>query len=100
MNDSERIDRIEKRQDEIEGKLNTTLLEIQSDIGIIKEKLNHINNDNDLKNEVMKKDIENNNNRITKLENNQSKLVWAVVGEFLALIFSIGKAVLESGMMK
>ena len=100
MNDSERIDKIEKRQDELEEKLNTTLSEMKSDLAIIKERTNHINEDSDLKNEVLKKDIDNNNKRIEKLENNQQKLVWAVIGEFLALIFAVIKAVFQSGIIK
>lgn len=100
MNDSERIDKMEKRQDELEEKLNTTLSEMKSDLAIIKERTNHINEDSDLKNEVLKKDIDNNNKRIEKLENNQQKLVWAVIGEFLALIFAVIKAVFQSGIIK
>ena len=40
----------------------------------------------DLKNAVINKDVERNAARITKLENNQNKLVWTIIIEVIGII--------------
>lgn len=89
----QRVDNLEKEVSNIKLELNTSLSNIQSDVSIIKEKIMGSNSSNDLKNELIGKDIElnaeridNNSKRIGKLEDNQSKVVWTIIGEIVAAI--------------
>lgn len=73
---------ISKIQNEIHGSLST----IQNDVVEIKQLMKDTTKIDDLKNAVINKDVERNTARITKLENNQNKLVWTVIIEVIGLI--------------
>lgn len=75
-------ERISQIQNEIHGSLST----IQNDVVEIKQLMKDTTKIDDLKNVVINKDVERNTARITKLENNQNKLVWTVIIEVIGLI--------------
>ena len=75
-------ERISQIQNEIHGSLST----IQNDVVEIKQLMKDTTKIDDLKNAVINKDVERNTARITKLENNQNKLVWTVIIEVIGLI--------------
>lgn len=92
----ERMDKLEKRQDDLKNEVvkihmsyGQDIAEIRSSLAIIKEKVTQSDNQGELKNRLIDKDVENNTKRIQKLEDNQSKLVWAIVLEVLGLVGSV-----------
>lgn len=97
-----RMDKIEKRQDDLKNEIvkihmtySQDVAEIRSSLNIIKEKVIQAGDQGELKNNLISKDVENNKNRIEKLESNQSKLVWAVIAEVLGIISSVVIAVIS-----
>jgi hypothetical protein len=82
----ERVNELEKKVNKLELDINTSLSDIKIDLTEIKAVLKNSDNAGELKNEVIKKDVDSNTNRIAKLENNQSKLLWIVIGEIVAII--------------
>lgn len=92
----ERMDKLEKKQDDLKNEVvkiqmsyGQDIAEIRSSLSIIKEKVTQSNNQGELKNRLIDKDVENNTKRIQKLEDNQSKLVWAIILEVLGLVGSV-----------
>ena len=82
----QRVDKLEEKVSQLEVKIGNSLGEIKKDLTEIKAYMKKDDETSDLKNEVIKKDVEHNNERITKLENNQAKVVWAIVSAFLTLL--------------
>lgn len=57
---------------------------INENIATILERTSHINTDNDLKNQIIEKEIERNTGRIEKLEDNQKWIRRSLIGAILA----------------
>ena len=88
----ERVDRLEEKVAKLEIDITKSLGEIKTDLHEIKSTLKGNSSEDDLKNKLIEKDIKSNNERITKLENNQAKIVWTIV---LAVIGLVGKALID-----
>lgn len=88
-----RVDKLEEKVNKMELELNGSLQEIKSDINEIKAILCANTDNGDLKNQLIEKDIKLNAERIDnvsdrtrKLEENQSKLVWILIGEVVSVL--------------
>ena len=57
---------------------------INENIATILERTSHINTDNDLKNQIIEKEIERNTGMIEKLEDNQKWIRRSLIGAILA----------------
>lgn len=83
----EKIDKIEERNKGIDDKLTT----MNENIVTILERTSHIDTDNDLKNQIIEKEVDRNKGRIEKLEDNQKwlrrSLIGAIVAGVVALVF-------------
>lgn len=82
----QRVDRLEEKVSKLELDIKASLGDIQTDLTEIKTYMKKDDENSDLKNKVIEKDVKHNEERITKLENNQSKVVWAIVSAFLTLL--------------
>lgn len=83
-----RVEKLEEKVSKLEININTSLSDIKSDVSEIKACIKSADNQGELKNEIIKKDVENNRVRIEKLESTMTWLARAVVGEFLSLVFA------------
>ncbi len=79
-----RVDKLEEKVEQLEKDINESLSEIKTDLTEIKGLIEKDSSVIELK-------VKTNSERITKLEDNQSKLVWAIILEVLGLV---GSAVL------
>lgn len=86
----ERVGKLEDKVRELEININNSLGEIKNSLIEIKSYVKNTDDTNDLKDNLIKKDIENNTIRIEKLENNQNKIIWTIV---LGIIGVLGKAI-------
>lgn len=86
-----RVDKLEEKVAQLELNINSSLGEIKNDLTEIKTYVQSNSNSNDLKNNLIEKDVINNTERLKKLEENQSKIVWAVIMSVLGVL---GEAVL------
>lgn len=82
----QRVDRLEEKVSKLEITISKSLGEIQQDLTEIKTYMKKEDENSDLKNKVIEKDVLNNDKRISKLEDNQAKVVWSIVGAFLGLL--------------
>lgn len=82
----QRVDKLEEKVSQLEITISKSLGEIKQDLTEIKAYMEKEDENSDLKNEVIKKDVANNDKRITKLEDNQSKVVWAFASAFIGLL--------------
>lgn len=87
----QRVDKLEDKVAQLELNINSSLGDIKTDLTEIKTYVQTNSNNNDLKNNLIEKDVANNTERIKKLEDNQAKIAWAII---LAVIGIIGEAVL------
>lgn len=87
----QRVDKLEDKVAQLELNINSSLGDIKTDLTEIKTYVQSNSNSNDLKNNLIEKDVVNNAERIKKLEENQSKIAWAII---MAVIGIIGEAVL------
>lgn len=81
-----RVDELEKRMARLENEINASLFQIKMDVVEIKTNMKGNLTSDDLKNQLIEKETKSNSKRLDKLESNQAKLVWTVIGEVLALI--------------
>lgn len=81
-----RVDELEKRMARLENDINASLSQIKMDVVEIKTNIKGNLTSDDLKNQLIEKETKSNSKRLDKLESNQAKLVWTVIGEVLALI--------------
>lgn len=88
-----RVDKLEEKVRQLEIDITKSLGEIKTDLAEIKTALKSGTADDDLKNELIKKDIEIlqkdvklNSERTEKLENNHSKIVWTFVTAFIGIL--------------
>ena len=86
-----RVDKLEEKVAQLELNINSSLGDIKTDLTEIKTYVQSNSNSNDLKNNLIEKDVINNTERLKKLEENQSKIVWAVIMSVLGIL---GEAVL------
>ena len=80
------IPELRKQISEIQNEIHGSLSTIQNDVVEIKQLMKDTTKIDDLKNAVINKDVERNTARITKLENNQNKLVWTIIIEVIGII--------------
>lgn len=87
---------IEIRMDKLEDKVSQLEKEITTSLGYIKEELVEIKGYVQGGDKLVDEKIRNHEEKIKSLENNQSKFVWAIILEFLGLIFGAIKFYLMS----
>lgn len=87
----ERVYKLEEKVAKLELDINTSLGEIKTSLAEIKTYIKTDMEANDLKNNLISKDVVNNTTRITKLEENQNKIVWTIIVSVIGLI---GEAVI------
>lgn len=88
---------IEERVAKLEEKHAKLEKEITSSFGEIKEALAEIKGYVQGGDKLVDEKIRNHEEKIKSLENNQSKFIWAIILEFLGLIFGAIKFYLMSG---
>lgn len=96
-----KVEVLEKKQEKMEKKQESTdeiLTEIRSGIGAIKEALISSKEQEELKNQLLHKDIEGMKERVEKLESNQKWLVTTVIGEILSIIFGVIMFFIQKGL--
>lgn len=82
----QRVDKLEEKVAKLELDIKTALGDIQTNLTEIKTYMRKEDENSDLKNKVIEKDVANNDKRISKLEDNQSKVAWAIIGAFIGLL--------------
>lgn len=86
-----RVDKLEEKVAQLELNINHSLGDIKTDLTEIKSYVQNNSSNNDLKNNLIEKDVKNNAERIKKIEDNQSKIVWSII---MSIIGLIGEAIL------
>ena len=89
MDLEKRVDKLEEKVKELEMGLHDSLHEIKMDLQEIKSCVQNNNDTTGLEKQLVEKDVVRNTARIKKLEENQSKFVWAIVLEVISLIFVV-----------
>jgi hypothetical protein len=97
MDINERVDQLDNRMSKIEEKINTSIPEIQSGIREIKVLLQERPIQEQLKNDILEKDILTLENRVKKIEDNQSWLWKTVAGAIITVV--VGAIVFTVKMM-
>lgn len=96
-----KVENLEKRTNNLEKTQQTTseiLSEIKTGVGVIKETLISTREQEELKNQLLMKDIEGMKERVNKLESNQKWLITSIIGEVLGIIFGVIMIFIEKGM--
>lgn len=86
MDINERVDQLDNRMSKIEEKINTSIPEIQSGIREIKVLLQERPIQEQLKNNILEKDILTLENRVKKIEDNQSWLWKTVAASVITVV--------------
>lgn len=92
-----KIPKLEEKMNQIQNEIHGSLADIKTDIVEIKQLMKDAQQIDELKNqlidkeierksEVFAKDVQSNTERIEKLESNQNKLVWTIILEVLGLV--------------
>ena len=97
MDINERVDQLDNRMSKIEEKINTSIPEIQSGIREIKVLLQERPIQEQLKNNILEKDILTLENRVKKIEDNQSWLWKTVAASVITVV--VGAIVFAVKMM-
>ena len=97
MDINERVDQLDNRMSKIEEKINTSIPEIQSGIREIKILLQERPIQEQLKNDILGKDILSLESRVKKIEDNQSWLWKTVAGAIITVV--VGAIVFTVKMM-
>lgn len=97
MDINERVDQLDNRMSKIEEKINTSIPEIQSGIREIKILLQERPIQEQLKNDILEKDILSLESRVKKIEDNQSWLWKTVAGAIITVV--VGAIVFAVKMM-
>ena len=84
-----RVEKLENEFFELKLHINSSLSEIHTDVAEIKSLVKNNDDTGELKNEIIKKDVTSNTARIKKLEGNQNKLVWLLIGELAGIVVSV-----------
>ena len=82
----QRVDKLEEKVARLELNINNSLGDIKTDLTEIKTYVQTNSSNNDLKNNLIEKDVVSNKERIKKLEDNQSKIAWAIIMSVIGLI--------------
>ena len=82
----QRVDKLEEKVARLELNINKSLGDIKTDLTEIKTYVQTNSSNNDLKNNLIEKDVVSNKERIKKLEDNQSKIAWAIIMSVIGLI--------------
>lgn len=82
----DRVGRLEEKVKQLEIDINKSLGEIKATLSEIKASLDSRTDSGDLKNQLIIKDVTSNSKRIGKLEENQSKVVWSIIGAFTGIV--------------
>lgn len=85
----QRVLDLEKKVTDLELNINKSLSEIKESLVKICTTLEDNASNSDLK--LIAKDVQINKEKIAKLENNQAKIVWTIIGAVLVLV---GRAVI------
>lgn len=96
-----KVEMLERKQEKMEKKQESTdeiLTEIRSGIGSIKEALISSKEQEELKNQLLHKDIGVMKERVEKLESNQRWLVMTMIGEILSIIFGVIMFFVQKGL--
>lgn len=97
MDINERVDQLDNRMSKIEEKINTSIPEIQSGIREIKVLLQERPIQEQLKNDILEREITTLKSRIKKIEDNQSWLWKTVTASVITVV--IGAIVFVVKMM-
>lgn len=97
MDINERVDQLDNRMSKIEEKINTSIPEIQSGIREIKILLQERPIQEQLKNDILEKDILSLESRVKKIEDNQSWLWKTVAASVITVV--VGAIVFAVKMM-
>lgn len=97
MDINERVDQLDNRMSKIEEKINTSIPEIQSGIREIKILLQERPIQEQLKNDILGKDILSLESRVKKIEDNQSWLWKTVAASVITVV--VGAIVFAVKMM-
>lgn len=89
-----KTDKLEKKQEGTE----TIIAEIREGIVSIKDALTSNKEQEELKNQLLIKDMDGMKLRIDKLEANQRWLITAILGEVLSIIFGVIMVFINKGM--
>lgn len=96
-----KVEMLENRTEKLEKRQESTseiMTEIRTGIGAIKEALTNNKEQEELKNQLLMKDIDGMKNRVEKLESNQKWLVTSIIGEVLGIIFGIIMIIIQKGI--
>lgn len=85
-----RVDKLEEKVDKLEKDINKSLNDIKLSLTEISTTLRNNANNDDLKNELIAKDVQNNTNRIAVIESTIAKITWVLV---MAVIGVAGEAI-------
>ena len=97
----EEIKRLEKRVEKLEDELqsyNDKMTAILNSVTRIEEKLEGRRTENNLSTQIQEQKIIDVGKRVTKLEDSQSWIIKAIVGEVIAIVFMIIKAFIQKGI--
>lgn len=89
MDLEQRVEKLEEQVKKLELDINSALSDIKSDVIEIKAFVKNTGENDTLKDELILKDVKSNTERITKIENTQSKLLWTVLGQVVTIIAGI-----------
>lgn len=82
----QRVDKLEEKVAHLELTISKSLGEIKQDLTEIKTYMEKEDENGDLKNKLIEQKVDNNKERITKLEEGRSKIVWAFASAFIGLL--------------
>lgn len=85
----QRVDKLEEKVDQLEKDINSSLGDIKGELVEIKGLVQKDTSVSELK-------IDRNTERIRRLEDNQTKVVWVIIGEVVAIVTGAVKFYLMS----
>lgn len=95
-----RVKELEKKVNKLELDINMSLSEIKTSLVEIKSCVQNSDDHGELKNQLIEKDVKSNTTRIKKIEENQSKFVWAIILEVISIVFVIIRTRFKIGYFK
>lgn len=92
-----RVDKLETEVQNLKLDMGRHLTTIQADVKEIKNALNGNVENETLRKQIISNEVASNKERIKKLEDNQSKLVWTIIIEVIGVIGTAVVAYLKMG---
>lgn len=92
-----RVEKLESQIQDLRLTVNNSLNDIKSDVKEIKACIKGDTETETLQKQLIQKDVLSNSERIKKLEDNQAKVVWAIILEVLGLVGSAVLTYLKMG---